>query len=107
MPKITYVTDDGQKYTIAAESGISAMETAVRNGVPGIDGDCGGAAACGTCHVYVDDGWREKVGPAQPGIEQEMIGLIDNTAPASRLACQIRITEELDGLILRMPAGQH
>ncbi len=83
------------------------MDAATQNLVPGIDADCGGAAACGTCHVYVDLAWTERAGTAIPGIEQDMLALTDNAEPSSRLACQIRMTHELDGLVLRIPANQH
>jgi 2Fe-2S ferredoxin len=107
MPKVTYISADGAEHVVTVDSGVSAMEGALRNLVPGIDGDCGGAAACGTCHVYVDPAWSAKAGPAIPGIEQEMLQLTDGVMPNSRLACQITISDELDGLVLRMPSGQH
>lgn len=107
MPKITYIAADGSEHIVDAEEGLSAMEAAVQNLVRGIDGDCGGVAACGTCHVYVDPAWFDKTGPAQADAEKHMLELSDNVQPNSRLACQIRIRAELDGLILRMPQGQH
>ncbi|MGD9660391.1 MAG: 2Fe-2S iron-sulfur cluster-binding protein [Porticoccaceae bacterium] len=107
MPKIIFVSTDNEEHPVFVDSGISAMEAAVQNLVPGIDGDCGGAAACGTCHVYVDAPWLEKIGPANPGIEQEMLSLTDNAEENSRLSCQIVIDDELDGLVLRMPTHQH
>lgn len=107
MPKITFISSSGEARVVEIASGLSAMEAAVQNLVPGIDGDCGGAAACGTCHVYVDANWSAKVGPAGVGIEQEMLALSDARAPNSRLSCQIRMSEQLDGLVLRMPNDQH
>jgi 2Fe-2S ferredoxin len=107
MPKITYIAADATERVVEVESGVSAMEAAVRNLVPGIDGDCGGAAACGTCHVYVDEAWIARTGSAGAGTELEMLALTDGVMVNSRLACQIRITPELDGLILRMPSDQH
>lgn len=107
MPKVTYITAEGVEHVVDVDSGISAMEGALRHLVPGIDGDCSGAAACGTCHVYVDPAWADKTGLATPGIEQDMLLLTDGTKPNSRLACQIKITDELDGLVLRMPSAQH
>lgn len=107
MPKVTYIASTGEEYVVNVDCGLSAMEGAVQNLVPGIDADCGGQAACGTCHVYVDEAWIEKTGTAQPGIEQDMLALTDDYAANGRLACQIKITEELDGLVLRMPTGQH
>lgn len=107
MPKIIFISSDGAEHPVNANSGTSAMDAAQQNLVPGIDGDCGGAAACGTCHVYVDPAWAEKVGPATPGIEQDMLLCTDGAQPNSRLSCQIKITDELDGLVLRMPTAQH
>lgn len=107
MPKITYISSDGTERVVEVPCGLSAMEGAVQNMVPGIDGDCGGQAACGTCHVYVDLAWLEKTGPAAPGIETDMLTCTDNARSNSRLSCQIRIHEELDGLVLRMPQAQH
>ncbi len=107
MPKITFITSDGTERIVDAATGQSAMEVALDNLVQGIDGDCGGLAACGTCHVYVDPNWIGKTGPAAPGIEQEMLALTDNVQETSRLSCQIHISEELDGLVLRMPEAQH
>uniref|UniRef100_UPI003529FEE4 2Fe-2S iron-sulfur cluster-binding protein n=1 Tax=Salmonella sp. M277 TaxID=3240303 RepID=UPI003529FEE4 len=75
--------------------------------IPGIDGDCGGAAACGTCHVFVDPVWIAKTGTPASSVEKEMLELTDNVAANSRLSCQIKLTPELDGLVLRMPLGQH
>ena len=107
MPKITFISSAGAARVVDVEAGLSAMEAAVQNLVPGIDGDCGGAAACGTCHVYVDAAWGAKVGPASEGIEQEMLALSDVRAPNSRLSCQIKMSEDLDGLVLHMPTDQH
>ena len=107
MPKITFITSDGTERIVDAASGGTVMEAALDNLVQGIDGDCGGLAACGTCHVYVDPAWMEKAGPATPGIEQDMLSLTDNVQPTSRLSCQITISDELDGLVVRMPEAQH
>jgi len=107
MPKVTFITAAGIERVVEVASGVSAMEAAVQNMVRGIDGDCGGVAACGTCHVYVDSAWADKAGPATPGIEQDMLALSDVKAPNSRLACQIHMSEALDGLVLRMPVDQH
>lgn len=107
MPKITFVSDDGSERVVEAPCGLSAMEAAVQNLVHGIDGDCGGQAACGTCHVYVDAAWLDKTGTAVPGIEQDMLSCTDSAKPNSRLSCQIKVAPELDGLILKMPDGQH
>jgi ferredoxin, 2Fe-2S len=107
MPKIIFISADGAERTVDAAEGSTAMDAATQNLVPGIDADCGGAAACGTCHVYVDPAWTTRAGGATPGIEQDMLALTDNAEPSSRLACQIRMTPELDGLVLRIPANQH
>jgi 2Fe-2S ferredoxin len=106
MPKITFVEANGEIHTIEADEGVSAMAAAVSNGVPGIDGDCGGHAACATCHVFVDGDWLDKTGPADPEIEAPMLELADGMQANSRLACQIRLCSELDGLVLRMPESQ-
>lgn len=107
MPKITYVADNGGKFTVEVPEGLSAMEGAVQNCVPGIDGDCGGVMACGTCHVHVDAAWKERVGAPVSDMERQMLELSEFTCPSSRLACQIKITADLDGLVLKMPEGQH
>ncbi|HEX7776703.1 MAG TPA: 2Fe-2S iron-sulfur cluster-binding protein [Parvibaculum sp.] len=107
MTTINYVEPDGRTISVNVENGISAMEAAVRNSVPGIDGDCGGAAACATCHVYVDPAWIGKAGRAQEGMEKSMLEFAEDVRETSRLACQIAITDELDGLILRLPEKQH
>jgi len=107
MPKIKFLTSDGTEYVVTVQSGTSAMEAAVQNLVPGIDADCGGAAACGTCHVYVDPAWFEKTGPAGSDQEKEMLGFVEHPNATSRLSCQISVTDALDGLVLRLPTGQH
>jgi 2Fe-2S ferredoxin len=83
------------------------MEAAVQNMVPGIDADCGGQCACATCHIYVDDAWFAKTGGPQSDTERQMLDLTDNRQDNSRLACQIKLTADLDGLILRTPLAQH
>lgn len=107
MPTIRYVQTDGKEYAVKVESGISAMEAAVKNSVPGIDGDCGGAAACATCHVYVDPAWIAKTGIAEDGMEKSMLEFAEDVRDNSRLACQIKLTDELDGLVLKLPEKQH
>lgn len=106
MPKVTYIEADGAEHIVDVPEGVSAMEGAVQNGVPGIDGDCGGQAACATCHVFVDLAWIERTGRADPDAELPMIELSEGVQDNSRLACQIKITTALDGLILRMPKAQ-
>ncbi|MFN4354638.1 2Fe-2S iron-sulfur cluster-binding protein [Parvibaculum sp.] len=107
MTKVNYIEASGKVYSVEAEAGISAMEAAVKNAVPGIDGDCGGAAACATCHVYVDDEWIGKTGPAQDGLEKSMLEFAEDVRETSRLACQISLTPALDGLVLKLPEKQH
>ncbi|MEP7210053.1 MAG: 2Fe-2S iron-sulfur cluster-binding protein [Alphaproteobacteria bacterium] len=106
MPKITYIDNSGQSRTVEAKNGMTVMETAIKNNVPGIDADCGGACACATCHVYVDEAWREKTGEAS-GMEQSMLDFANDVEANSRLSCQIKITEALDGLVVRLPKSQH
>ena len=107
MTKVNYVEAGGTVHSVEAEAGITAMEAAVKNGVPGIDGDCGGAAACATCHVYVDPEWIAKTGPAGEGLEKSMLEFAEDVNEASRLACQITLSYALDGLVLRLPDRQH
>ena len=107
MPKIKFITAGGVERVVDAANGQTVMEAAVQNLVQGIDGDCGGVAACGTCHVYVDPAWTAKTGPATVGIEKDMLLLTDNVQENSRLSCQIKVSDELDGLVLRMPEAQH
>ena len=106
MPKITYITSTGVEHVVTATCGESAMQTAVSHRIPGIDGDCGGVAACGTCHVWVDQNWLDRIGPAKPGIESEMLALTDGSTPFSRLACQIHLQPALQGLVMHLPAWQ-
>jgi len=106
MPKVTYIEHNGTVHEIDVPVGRSVMQGAVENAVPGIDADCGGACACATCHVFVEPGWLERTGPRQER-EEEMLGFAADTQPNSRLACQIKVTAELDGLVVRMPEGQH
>ena len=105
MPTITYVAFDGTRHEIDAPVGSTVMENAVRNGVPGIEAECGGACACATCHVYVDEAWTEKVGPPE-AMEEDMLDFASDLMPNSRLSCQIKVSDALDGLIFRIPARQ-
>ena len=105
MPKIKYVEHSGKEHEAEVPEGWSVMEGAVKNLIPGIDADCGGACACATCHVYVDEGWREKVGkPAE--MEEDMLDFAFDVREESRLSCQIKVSDALDGLIVRVPAKQ-
>jgi len=106
LPKVTYIEHDETPHQIEVPSGMSVMEGAVRNGVPGIDADCTGNCACGTCHVYIDAAWQAAVGSPGPG-EAAMLELANNTKPNSRLSCQIKVSDALDGLVVSMPASQH
>ncbi|MBV1873866.1 MAG: 2Fe-2S iron-sulfur cluster binding domain-containing protein [Gammaproteobacteria bacterium] len=106
MIKITLIEYDGDEHVLDVESGLSVMNAAVDNLIPGIDADCGGECNCATCHVYVDETWMPKVGPASDA-EEAMIGLNPDRRETSRLSCQIKLTEELDGLVVRMPEFQY
>ena len=106
MPKITYIEHDGTEHTVEVKKGLSVMEGAIRNNVPGIDADCGGACACATCHVYVDPDFAAETGRAS-AMEESLLGFAENVEPNSRLSCQIRVTDDLDGLIVRLPQSQH
>ena len=106
MAKITYIEHGGTEHVIDVPSGQSVMEGAVKNNVPGIDADCGGACACATCHVYIDEAWREKTGSAT-AMEESMLDFAEGVEPNSRLSCQVKVTDELDGLIVRLPENQH
>jgi 2Fe-2S ferredoxin len=106
MPKITYIEHGGAVHVVEVASGMSVMEGAVRNDVPGIDGECGGACACATCHVYVDEAWRAATGEPNPG-ERDMLEFASGAGPGSRLSCQIKVSDALDGLVVRMPIAQH
>jgi 2Fe-2S ferredoxin len=106
MAKITYIEHDGKAHVVEVAPGWSLMEGAVKNRVAGIDADCGGACACATCHVYVDPAWKAVL-PPKSEMEEAMLDFALVTAPNSRLSCQIRVTPDMDGLILRMPISQH
>lgn len=105
MPRISYITHDSRVQTIQARIGISLMENAVAGGVEGIDAVCGGNAYCGTCRVYIDPAWQERV-PGKTELEDPMLEIAGDDDPAARLSCQITITEALDGLVVRLPATQ-
>ena len=106
MPKITYIAFDGNETTVDAKEGMSVMQTAVNNGVDGIVAECGGACSCATCHVYVDEGWFDKLPEAQ-SMEKEMLDFVMSPQPTSRLSCQIKVTAELDGLVVTTPESQY
>ena len=105
MVKLTFIQPDGASQIVEAEAGLTVMEAAKQNDVPGIDAECGGACACATCHVYVDPAWVEKVGKPE-AMEEDMLDFAFDVRKESRLSCQIKVTEELDGLTLRVPEKQ-
>ncbi|WP_422021777.1 2Fe-2S iron-sulfur cluster-binding protein [Pyruvatibacter mobilis] len=106
MAKITYVEHDGTEHVVDVADGLSVMEGAVNNMIPGIDADCGGACACATCHVYVDEKFMDKVEPKED-MEQTMLDFAPDVKETSRLSCQIKVKPELDGMVVRMPESQH
>ena len=106
MAKIHFIDHSGEKRSIDIENGATVMEGAIRNAIPGIEAECGGACACATCHVYVDEAWREKVGAPSP-MEEDMLDFAWQPDPArSRLTCQIKVTDALDGLVVQLPERQ-
>lgn len=106
MAKITYVEFNGTRHEIDVKPGMTVMEGARDNGVPGIDADCGGACACSTCHVYIDKDWVEKL-PAKDSMEEDMLDFAYEPDPVtSRLTCQIKVTDDLDGLVVNIPEKQ-
>ena len=106
MPKVSFIEHNGTRHDVDVAEGTTLMRAAVDNAVPGIDGDCGGQCACGTCHVYVDPEWQAKTG-TRTEAEVEMLDFAAGTQANSRLACQVTLTAALDGLTVRMPEGQH
>ena len=106
MPRVTYIEHNGTAHEVEVPVGRSVMQGAIENAVPGIDADCGGACACATCHVFVAPEWLARVG-SRGEREEEMLSFAADTRPNSRLACQIRVGGELDGLVVRMPESQH
>lgn len=105
MAKITYIQPDGTSQIVEATVGQTVMEAAKLANVEGIEAECGGACACATCHVYVAEGWREKTGVAAE-MEEDMLDFAFDVREESRLSCQIKVTEDLDGLIVQVPAKQ-
>ncbi|MBV2183746.1 MAG: (2Fe-2S)-binding protein [Rhizobium sp.] len=105
MAQLTIIAFDGTRFEIAAAEGSTVMENAVRNSVPGIEAECGGACACATCHVYVDEAWTAKTGAPSP-MEEDMLDFAIDVQPNSRLSCQIKVTSDLDGLVVRVPERQ-
>ena len=105
MTKITYITHDNQTHTVEVQNGLTVMEGAVQNDIPGIDADCGGGMACATCHVYVKEDWFNKL-PAKEDGEEDMLDMAFEPKKNSRLSCQIIISDELDGLTVNIPSKQ-
>ena len=105
MPKITYISHDGKKKTVEVAVGLSVMEGAIQNNIEGIDADCGGACACATCHIYVDEKWFDKLKKIED-TEQDMLDMAFEPNKFSRLGCQISVSDELDGLVVKMPSKQ-
>lgn len=105
MPKITFIDYEGTERSVDANAGETIMEAATSNDIPGIDADCGGACACATCHVYIAPDWFEKAGQAED-LEAEMLDVAEDVKENSRLACQVTISDELDGIVVITPESQ-
>ena len=108
MVKIIFIDPEGKRHEVDAEEGMTLMEAAVQNMVPGIDADCGGACACATCHVYVDPAWKEKMASLfeRNEAEEDMLDFAFDVRENSRLSCQIKVTPEMEGLVLQVPEQQ-
>ena len=105
MPKITYISEDNETNTVEVQNGLTVMEGAIQNDIPGIDADCGGGMSCATCHVYVDENWLDKLPQKEDG-EEDMLDMAFEPKKNSRLSCQIIVSDELDGLIVNTPSKQ-
>ena len=105
MPKITYIEHSGKSHTIEVANGLSVMEGAVQNNIPGIDADCGGSMACATCHVYVKEEWFNKLPKKEEG-EDDMLDMAFEPKTNSRLSCQLMVSDQLDGLVVNLPEKQ-
>ena len=105
MPKITYIEHNGESHTIEVTNGLSVMEGAVQNNIPGIDADCGGSMACATCHVYVKEEWFNKLPKKEDG-EEDMLDMAFEPKKNSRLSCQLMVSDQLDGLVVNLPEKQ-
>ena len=105
MAKITYIEHNGKSHKVDVPNDLSVMEGALQNNIPGIDADCGGACACATCHVYVDNKWFDNL-PKKEDAEQDMLDMAFEPNEFSRLSCQITISDELDGMVVKMPSKQ-
>tara|TARA_A100001011_G_scaffold192975_1_gene201538 strand:+ start:95 stop:415 length:321 start_codon:yes stop_codon:yes gene_type:complete len=105
MPKITYITSDGKTHEVDVDNGLTVMEGAVQNDIPGIDADCGGGMACATCHVYVTEDWFDRLPKKEDG-EEDMIDIAFEPKKNSRLSCQLTVSDELNGLVVNIPSKQ-
>ena len=105
MAKITFKTHNDKTHTVDVQKGLTVMEGAVQNDIPGIDADCGGGMACATCHVYVNEDWTDKL-PSKEDGEEDMLDMAFEPKKNSRLSCQITVTENLDGLVVSIPSKQ-
>ena len=105
MTKIIYNTLDNKVHTVDVQNGLTVMEGAVQNDIPGIDADCGGGMACATCHIYIDDNWIDKLPPKEDG-EEDMLDMAFEPKQNSRLSCQLTVSDELEGLVVSIPSKQ-
>lgn len=105
MTKVTFIDHAGTRYEAEAANGISLMQVAVNNNIPGIDGDCGGMCACATCHIKVDEAWFQRTGP-RSDTEESMLTFLPEITETARLGCQIKLTDELDGIVVHLPIEQ-
>ena len=105
MAKITFIEHNGTQHDVEVPNGLTVMEAARDNNIPGIEADCGGACACSTCHVYVDTAWLDKL-PVKDAMEEDMLDFAYEPSELSRLTCQVKVTDELDGLVVKMPEKQ-
>jgi 2Fe-2S ferredoxin len=105
MPKIIYIEHDGKSHTLEVSNGLSVMEGAVQNNIPGIDADCGGSMACATCHVYVKEEWFNKLPKKEDG-EEDMLDMAFEPKKNSRLSCQLMVSDQIDGLVVNLPEKQ-
>ena len=105
MSKVTYIEQDGKSHTIDIQNGLTVMEGAIQNNIPGIDADCGGSMACATCHVYVKEEWFNKLPKKEDG-EEDMLDMAFEPKKNSRLSCQLMVSDQLDGLVVDLPEKQ-
>ena len=105
MAKITYIEHTGKSHTVEVPNELSVMEGAIQNNIPGIDADCGGACACATCHVYVDEKWFDKLSKKEEA-EQDMLDMAFEPNKFSRLSCQLTVTDDMNGMVVKMPSKQ-